>query len=81
MGPLVAIGAFSLGRGLGYLAVFAPAGIGVREAVTLWALGGTPASMKAVVVALAMNRVMTFVADLASFGLSLAVKPRTNSNT
>lgn len=81
VGPLVAIGAFSLGRGLGYLAVFAPAGIGVREVVTLWALGGTPASTKAVVVALAMNRVMTFVADLASFGLSLAVKPRTNSNT
>lgn len=79
--PLIAIGAFSMGRGLGYLAVFAPAGIGVREVVTLWALGGTPASTKAVVVALAVNRVMTFVADLSSFGLSLAVKPRTSGNS
>ncbi|MCE2735948.1 MAG: hypothetical protein LW600_05580 [Ilumatobacteraceae bacterium] len=79
IGPVVAIGAFSLGRGLGYLAVFAPAGIGVREVVTLWALGGTTGPQDAIVIALAVNRVMTFIADLGSFGLSLAVKPRTNS--
>lgn len=75
----VAIGAFSVGRGLGYVAVFAPAGIGVREVVTLWALGGSTASSQAMVVALAVNRVMTFIADVASFGLSLSVKPRSNS--
>lgn len=79
--PLVAIGAFSLGRGLGYAAVFAPAGIGVREAVTLWAIGPTDATTRAVIVALAVNRVMTFVADVTSFGLSFAVKPRPNGDT
>jgi uncharacterized membrane protein YbhN (UPF0104 family) len=78
--PLVAIGAFSMGRGLGYLAVFAPAGIGVREVVTLWALGGSSATSQAMGIALAVNRVMTFVADLASFGLSFTVKPRRNGS-
>lgn len=79
--PLVAIGAFSLGRGLGYAAVFAPAGIGVREAVTLWAIGPTDTTTRAVIVALAVNRVMTFVADVTSFGLSFTVKPRPNGDT
>ncbi len=79
--PVVAIGAFSLGRGLGYVAVFAPAGIGVREAVTLWAIGPTDTTTRAVIVALAVNRVMTFVADVSSFGLSFAVKPRPNGDT
>ena len=79
--PLVAIGAFSLGRGIGYAAVFAPAGIGVREAVALWAIGPTDTTTRAVVVALAVNRVMTFVADVSSFGLSFVVKPRTNGDT
>ncbi len=79
--PLVAIGAFSVGRAMGYLAVFAPAGIGVREAVTLWALGSTGASTREVLVALGVNRVMTFVADVSSFGGSLAVRPRTNGGT
>jgi hypothetical protein len=78
--PLVAIGAFSMGRGLGYLAVFAPAGIGVREVVTLWALSGSSATSQAMGIALAVNRVMTFVADLGSFGLSFSVKPRRNSS-
>lgn len=78
--PLVAIGAFSVGRAMGYLAVFAPAGIGVREAVTLWALGSTGASTREVLVALGVNRVMTFVADVSSFGASLAVRPRPNGD-
>ena len=78
--PLVAIGAFSIGRGLGYLAVFAPAGIGVREVVTLWALSGSSATSQAMGIALAVNRVMTFVADLGSFGLSFSVKQRRNSS-
>lgn len=78
--PLVAIGAFSMGRGLGYVAVFAPAGIGVREVVTLWALGGSSATSQAMGIALAVNRVMTFIADVASFGLSFGVKPRRNSS-
>ena len=73
---LTAIGAFSLGRGLGYVAVFAPAGIGVREVVTLWAVNGNHGAASSVlVIAMAMNRVMTLVADLASFGLSLVLRP------
>ena len=79
VGASAAIGAFSLGRGIGYLAVFAPAGIGVREVVALWALGGSSATSQALVVALAVNRIMTFIADVASFGLSLTIKPRSNS--
>lgn len=78
--PLVAVGAFSLGRGLGYLAVFAPAGIGVREVVTIWAISGTSATAQAMGIAMAVNRVMTFVADIASFGLSFGVKPRRNGS-
>lgn len=70
-----AIGAFSIGRGIGYVAVFAPAGIGVREVVTLWALG-KGADVDLVLVALGVNRVMTFVADLGSFAVGLALKLR-----
>ncbi|MDG2112229.1 MAG: lysylphosphatidylglycerol synthase domain-containing protein, partial [Actinomycetota bacterium] len=34
----LAVGAFALGRAAGYVAVFAPAGVGVREAVSIWLL-------------------------------------------
>ena len=71
-----AIGAFSIGRGMGYVAVFAPAGIGVREVVTIWALGGGHnAATDTMLIAMAVNRVMTLVADLASFATNLAVRP------
>lgn len=72
-----AIGAFSIGRGLGYVAVFAPAGIGVREVVTLWALG-KGVEVDLALVALGVNRVMTFVADLGSFAAGLALKRRSS---
>ncbi len=73
IGWLTAVGAFSIGRGVGYVAVFAPAGIGVREVVTLWALGrGFDADLA--LVALGVNRVMTFVADVASFGAGVAMR-------
>ena len=71
-----AIGAFSIGRGMGYVAVFAPAGIGVREVVTLWALGGGHgAATDTMLIAMAVNRVMTLLADLLSFATNLAVRP------
>jgi len=76
----MAIGAFSIGRAMGYLAVFAPAGIGVREVITLWALGGSSATSQAMGIALAINRVMTFLADLTSFTVSLGIRPRRNSS-
>ena len=73
--PLTAVGAFSIGRGVGYVAVFAPAGIGVREVVTIWALGrGIDTDLA--LVALGVNRVMTFVADLGSFGAGVVIRRR-----
>ena len=73
VGWLTAVGAFSIGRGVGYVAVFAPAGIGIREVMTLWALGqGVDTDLA--LVALGVNRVMTFLADIASFGASLAFR-------
>lgn len=73
VGWLTAVGAFSIGRGVGYVAVFAPAGIGVREVITLWALGrGVDTDLA--LVALGVNRVMTFVADVASFGAGVVMR-------
>jgi hypothetical protein len=67
--PLVAIGAFAIGRAAGYAAIFAPAGIGVREVVTAWALAGTVPDDIAIV-ALGINRILTFVADMGCFALA-----------
>lgn len=64
--PLLAIGGFALGRAAGYVALFAPAGIGVREIVTAWALAG-PIPNDVALVALGANRVLTFVADVVCF--------------
>ena len=70
---ITAVGAFSIGRGIGYVAVFAPAGIGVREAVTLWALrGGIDVDLA--LIALGVNRVMTFAADVGSFGVGFGLQ-------
>ena len=77
-----AIGAFSIGRGMGYVAVFAPAGIGVREVVTIWALGGGHnAATDTMLIAMAVNRVMTLIADLASFATNLAARPPQTAET
>jgi hypothetical protein len=78
--PLTAIGAFSIGRGIGYVAVFAPAGIGVREVVTLWALGrGLDTDLA--LVALGVNRVMTLGADLGSFAIGAGIRRRAGTST
>ena len=68
----IAIGAFALGRAAGYVAVFAPAGVGVREAVAVWVLSGT-AETEVIVVALTANRVLTVLADVVSYGLALTL--------
>jgi hypothetical protein len=65
---ITAVGAFSLGRAAGYVAIFAPAGIGVRELVSLWALGGT--TTNGFVVALGINRLLTTLADFLGFGIA-----------
>ncbi len=73
-----AIGAFAIGRAFGYAAVFAPAGVGVREAVSLAVLAGS-AESQVIVIALAVNRVLTVLADLLSYGLAVAFARRATS--
>lgn len=65
----LSIGAFSIGRAAGYVAVFAPAGVGVRELVALWVLGATvPESIA--VIALGANRILTGLTDFMGFGIA-----------
>lgn len=65
----LSIGAFSIGRAAGYVAVFAPAGVGVRELVSLWVLGATvPESMA--LIALGANRILTGLTDFMGFGIA-----------
>ncbi|MFV2198940.1 lysylphosphatidylglycerol synthase domain-containing protein [Nocardiopsis sp. LOL_012] len=68
LGP--AVGAYALAWTLGLLVVFAPAGLGVREAVLVVALAPVVDTGAALVVAAASRLVMT-VADLAWAGLSV----------
>lgn len=77
VGP--AVGAYALAWSLGLLVVFAPAGIGVREAVLVVALAPVVDAGAALVVAVLSRLVMT-VADLAwagiGLGLSRPARPR-----
>ncbi|MEV2273998.1 lysylphosphatidylglycerol synthase domain-containing protein [Nocardiopsis sp. NPDC049922] len=68
IGP--AVGAYALAWTLGLLVVFAPAGLGVREAVLVVALAPVVDAGAALVVAVLSRLVMT-VADLAWAGLSV----------
>ncbi|HEC08494.1 MAG TPA: hypothetical protein ENI86_02870 [Acidimicrobiales bacterium] len=68
----VAIGAFALGRAAGYVAIFAPAGIGIREVVSLWAMNSIAPSEVATF-AVGANRVLTAVADLGGFGVAASL--------
>ncbi|MCY9785590.1 flippase-like domain-containing protein [Nocardiopsis sp. EMB25] len=65
-----AVGAYALAWTLGLLVVFAPAGLGVREAVLVVALAPVVDAGAALVVAVLSRLVMT-VADVAWAGLSL----------
>jgi len=78
--PALAIGAFALGRAAGYAAVFAPGGVGVREVVSLWALGSA-ATANTLIIGLAINRILTVVADITGFGLALATRPPAQPTT
>jgi glycosyltransferase 2 family protein len=66
--------AFAAAWSVGFLAVFAPAGAGVREAVLLLTLGATMSIGQATVVALA-SRLLLSVGDLA-WGLASLALPR-----
>ncbi len=75
---LLVVGAFALGRAAGYAAVFAPAGVGVREAVALWILSSA-GTTEVVLIALAANRLFTVAADLLSYGLALMTTSKPSS--
>ncbi|WP_150252000.1 lysylphosphatidylglycerol synthase domain-containing protein [Nocardiopsis deserti] len=73
LGP--AVGAYALAWTLGLLVVFAPAGLGVREAVLVVALSPVVDAGAALVVAVLSRLVMT-VADVAWAGLSVLLSRR-----
>jgi glycosyltransferase 2 family protein len=66
----LAVGAFAFAWCVGFLAVFAPAGAGVREAVLTLALAPALAAGPALVVAL-VSRVLMSAADLLLAGLAV----------
>lgn len=79
---LVCIGASALGWAVGYVAVFAPAGVGVREVIVLVALGGLLPE-GSVLAAVVLSRVLTILADVAFAGIGFwvagAARRRTRS--
>jgi glycosyltransferase 2 family protein len=71
-GYLLYAGAFSVAWLVGLVAVFAPGGIGVREAVLVALLRGRLSTADAVVLAAASRLVLTVV-DLAAAGIGAAI--------
>jgi uncharacterized membrane protein YbhN (UPF0104 family) len=72
---LVSVGGFALSWVAGYLAVFAPAGAGVREAVMVAVLGTQTKTSVALVVAL-ITRALTIAADALTGGLAFGLVGR-----
>ena len=68
-GALLAIGGFAFAWCVGFLAVFAPAGAGVREVLLVALLGPVLGVGAATAVAL-VSRVLTTVGDLLAAGLA-----------
>lgn len=70
-------GATALATSLGFIAIFAPGGVGVREAVLMEILGATPGVGSEVAVAVAIVlRLVWLVTELAISGLLfLAIRP------
>lgn len=77
--PLLACGAYALAYVVGFLVVFAPGGLGAREAALALALAPAISSAEALLVALASRAVLT-VADLAWAGAGSLVKPPADGN-
>lgn len=71
----LSIGGFALAWSVGFLAVLLPAGIGVREAALVAALGPVLAAGPALLLAL-MSRVVMSMADLAAAAVALAARGR-----
>jgi uncharacterized membrane protein YbhN (UPF0104 family) len=63
-GAALAIGGFCISWAIGYLAIFAPGGVGVREGVLVGILSATLTGDRSLVLA-AMNRLVWILAELA----------------
>lgn len=63
------IGLYALAYGAGFLAIFAPAGVGVREAVLVLGLAGRMSTEEALVFA-ALHRMLYLFADFLLAGIS-----------
>lgn len=72
---LVSVGAYSLSWAVGFLAVFAPAGLGVREAVMIATLHAQTTTAIAITVAL-VQRALSVVADAATGGIAVGLVGR-----
>ena len=75
VGPAAATGVFLAGYLAGFLAVFAPGGLGVREAVTAVLLAPQLPGPVALTAAL-LSRILLTVLELGVAGLSLLAAPR-----
>ena len=69
---LASVGAYALSWVIGFLAVFAPAGLGVREAVMVAALHSQTTAAIALTVAL-VQRLLSVVADAATGGVAVGL--------
>lgn len=72
---LVSVGGYSLSWVAGFLAIFAPAGLGVREAVMIAALHTQATAAIAITVSL-VSRAISVVADAATGGVAAALVGR-----
>lgn len=76
---VVAVGGFALAWAAGFLAVFAPAGAGAREAALVLTLSPVLSTADAIVVALVSRLLMT-VADLGTAGAAVLIGRRSSSS-
>jgi uncharacterized membrane protein YbhN (UPF0104 family) len=76
---LLFISVYSIGWLVGYVAIFAPGGIGVRETVLVWMLGGIMDPEYAIIFS-AVHRFIFILVEVALGGVSfvLSIRKRTN---
>lgn len=77
--PMLASGAYALAYVVGFLVIFAPGGLGAREAALTLALAPAISPAEALLVALASRAVLT-VADLLWAGAGSLIRPPANGN-
>jgi uncharacterized membrane protein YbhN (UPF0104 family) len=73
---LVSVGAYSLSWVVGFLAVFAPAGLGVREAVMIATLHSQTTAWHAITAVALVQRALSVIADAATGGAAVGLVGR-----